>query len=326
MDWSVWILRNVHIGHCLSLPGRGFLQEKYLHWDVPGRATAKSSQGLISKHKRPFLSKDSIGQLKERGWLQYWYLFPPSYSCRATQLWARRTAMSSRKVGATYPHLVHNGPGHLNHLTLGACSLDESNIIGTENDAANTAECQVKEDWLYYCLQIVVEFWFVVTAPITFARLRASSSRVGRATSSPSLTAIQMCQLWLCGVPPKPLRIPQVFVSPRQWTDHWRHCRGGRQALVIKSAPPAIPFDTPVAGMGRAVLKIFPGPGRSEACIPGSDETPQLVLPCSLLLLTSQLFNFFNCAWVWCSWGQFRSVGAVAPSGQWPWHLGPVLR
>ena len=98
---------------------------------------------------------------------------------------------------------------------------------------------------------------------------------------------------------PQPLRILQVFVSPRQRTDHWRHCRGGRQALVnIKSAPPAIPFDTPVAGMGRAVLKIFPGPGRSEACIPGSDETPQLVLPCSLLLLTSQLFNFFNCAWV----------------------------
>ena len=54
--------------------------------------------------------------------------------------------MSSRKVGATYPHLVHNGPGHLNHLTLGACSLDESNIIGTANDVANAAECQVKED------------------------------------------------------------------------------------------------------------------------------------------------------------------------------------
>ena len=54
--------------------------------------------------------------------------------------------MSSRKVGATLPHLVHNGPGHPNHLTLGACSLDESNIIGTANDAANAAECQVKED------------------------------------------------------------------------------------------------------------------------------------------------------------------------------------
>ena len=57
--------------------------------------------------------------------------------------------MSSRKVGAnaTYPHLVHDGPGHLTQfLNLGACSLDESNIIGTANDAANTAECQVKED------------------------------------------------------------------------------------------------------------------------------------------------------------------------------------
>ena len=61
-----------------------------------------------------------------------------------------------------------------------------------------------------------------------------------------------------------PLQIPQVLVSPRQRTDRWRHCRGGRQALVntcgeidlclwsIKSAPPAIPFDTPVPGMGMA--------------------------------------------------------------------------
>ena len=35
-----------------------------------------------------------------------------------------------------------------------------------------------------------------------------------------------------------PLRIPQVFESPRQWTDHWRHCRGGRQALVNLPLPP----------------------------------------------------------------------------------------
>ena len=47
-----------------------------------------------------------------------------------------------------------------------------------------------------------------------------------------------------------PLRSLQVFVSPRQWIDHCRLCGGGRQTLVnIKSAPPTIPFDTPVTGM-----------------------------------------------------------------------------
>ena len=56
-----------------------------------------------------------------------------------------------------------------------------------------------------------------------------------------------MCDSLLFGNRPK--RLPQVFVPPRQCTDHWRHFEGGRQALVnIKSAPPAIPFDTPVTG------------------------------------------------------------------------------
>ena len=32
--------------------------------------------------------------------------------------------------------------------------------------------------------------------------------------------------------PPRPKRLPQVFASPRQWTDHWRHFENGRQALV----------------------------------------------------------------------------------------------
>ena len=52
------------------------------------------------------------------------------------------------------------------------------------------------------------------------------------------------------------LRLLQVFVTPRQWIDHWRLCGGGRQALVnrdkscsIKSPPPSILFDTPVSGM-----------------------------------------------------------------------------
>ena len=45
--------------------------------------------------------------------------------------------------------------------------------------------------------------------------------------------------------------VKQLQLPPRQWTDHWQHCRGGRQALVntCKSAPPAISFDAPVAGM-----------------------------------------------------------------------------
>ena len=47
----------------------------------------------------------------------------------------------------------------------------------------------------------------------------------------------------------RPKRLPQEFVSPRQSTDHWRRFEGGHQALVIKSAPPTVPFDTPAIGM-----------------------------------------------------------------------------
>ena len=65
-----------------------------------------------------------------------------------------------------------------------------------------------------------------------------------------------------------PLRLPQVFVSPRQWINHWRHCGGGCQALV-KSAPPAIPFDTPVTGMVR------PGGKRLNASCPQSPRAHQ---------------------------------------------------
>ena len=59
-----------------------------------------------------------------------------------------------------------------------------------------------------------------------------------------------------------PKRLPQVFVSPRQCTDHWRRFEGGRQALVnIKSAQPAIPFDTPVTGMDQKGLRGEVGSG-----------------------------------------------------------------
>ena len=63
-------------------------------------------------------------------------------------------------------------------------------------------------------------------------------------------------------------RLPQVFVSPRQCTDHWQRFEGGRQALV-KSAPTAIPFDTPVTGMVR------PGGKRLNVSCPQSPRAHQ---------------------------------------------------
>ena len=60
----------------------------------------------------------------------------------------------------------------------------------------------------------------------------------------------------------KEKRLPQVFVSPRQCTDHWRRFEGGRHALVnIKSAPSAIPFDAPVTGMDMTTFSTR-GPRR----------------------------------------------------------------
>ena len=53
------------MGHCLLLPGRGYLQKKYVHLDVLGRATAKSSKGLISKYKTS-LSFPRLNQPIER--------------------------------------------------------------------------------------------------------------------------------------------------------------------------------------------------------------------------------------------------------------------
>ena len=54
------------------------------------------------------------------------------------------------------------------------------------------------------------------------------------------------------------LWLPQVSVSPRHSKDDWYHCWWRRQALVstivhtyFKSAPPALPFDTPVTGIGH---------------------------------------------------------------------------
>ena len=74
----------------------------------------------------------------------------------------------------------------------------------------------------------------------------------------------------------KPKWLPQVFASPRQCSDHWRRIEGSCQALVnIKSAPPAIPFDTPVTGMSQAAL----GPRKEPAgLLPGSDYRPADVL------------------------------------------------
>ena len=99
---------------------------------------------------------------------------------------------------------------------------------------------------------------------------------------------------------PVPLRIPQVFVSPRQWTDHWRHCRGGRQASVnlavcrdlfpwsIKSAPPLIPFDTPVMGMAQSEL---------QPTNPSRPALQRLVMLCYCLCWKMMVI------WRWWWWG-----------------------
>ena len=56
----------------------------------------------------------------------------------------------------------------------------------------------------------------------------------GTFEDSVDLSAIRRCQWngFLHQKCNRTLRIPQVFVSPRQRTDHWWHRRGGRQALV----------------------------------------------------------------------------------------------
>ena len=99
---------------------------------------------------------------------------------------------------------------------------------------------------------------------------------------------------------PNSLRLSQVFVSPRQWTDHWRHCRGGRQASVnlavcrdlfpwsIKSAPPLIPFDTPVMGMAQSELQ------------PTNPSRPALQ---RLVMLCYCLYWKMMVIWRWWWWG-----------------------
>ena len=82
-----------------------------------------------------------------------------------------------------------------------------------------------------------------------------------------------------------PLRLPQVFVTPRQLIDHGRLCGGGRQALVnIKSA---IPFDTPVTGMGepsRASLReIENGLRAVKTQYPAGNKHGRLVFISALL-------------------------------------------
>ena len=59
---------------------------------------------------------------------------------------------------------------------------------------------------------------------------------------------------------PGPLRLPQVFVPQRQWTDHWRHCRGGHQAL-INTAHPAIWYSSNwnvLAPRSRLLRRLWP--------------------------------------------------------------------
>ena len=82
---------------------------------------------------------------------------------------------------------------------------------------------------------------------------------------------------------PTSLRLPQVFVPPRQCTDHWRCFEGGRQALVNTFG------EIGLCGQYREVAALWRGWRSSVA---GTVAKHMILRPQSYSHITGQLMYY----------------------------------
>ena len=109
--------------------------------------------------------------------------------------------------------------------------------------------------WWWYHLENTMHY-ICQTSPASLVWIFLKSQQPPWSGTGPLREPPTPCTQWLkrggkekVHVQVKTLRLLHVFVWPRQWTDHLRH--------VINSAPPAVPFDTPVNGMEKATETVL---------------------------------------------------------------------
>ena len=117
--------------------------------------------------------------------------------------------------------------------------------------------------WWWYHLENTMHY-ICQTSPASLVWIFLKSQQPPWSGTGPLREPPTPCTQWLkrggkekVHVQVKTLRLLHVFVSPRQWNDHWQHWRGGALGHVINSAPPTVPFDTPVTGMEKATETVL---------------------------------------------------------------------